>query len=226
MSELDLAYQQGCSSGDGEDDGASPHAAARGGWEGGHALKQQQLGELGGMAVLERGGRGGAVLAASFSLPTLPPTYLASPVCRPAGAASAAAAAAGGSEGEGHPPPRVDETADKLDSLMELTLEHLSRRQAAGQLLPAWDTLLAAFERSVLLTHRSKFTQFLLFFACRQSPDHCCRAFLQLLLARLTDRQQPPIARAAAAAYAASFLARWGWRLQAASVLPLLLYCC
>lgn len=42
---------------------------------------------------------------------------------------------------------------------MELTFQHLERRGAAGQLGAAWDSLLAAFERSVLLTHRSKFTQ-------------------------------------------------------------------
>ena len=168
--------------------------------------------------------------------------------------------------------------ADKLDSMMELTLEHLQRRTAAGQGAAAWDTLLGAFERCVLLTHRSKFTQvgftvglgreigacweqasqqasdgllpawmpagqdglacacatsrlaaptrlptsccllhlpppppppqFLVFFACRQSPEPCCRAFLHLLISRLTDKQQPPIARSACAAYAASFLAR------------------
>lgn len=51
--------------------------------------------------------------------------------------------------------------ADTLDSLMELTLGHLARRVAApGQLEPAWQTLLAAFERYVLPVHRSKFTQF------------------------------------------------------------------
>lgn len=51
-------------------------------------------------------------------------------------------------------------------------------------------------------------SQFVLFQACRQSPEHCCRAFLHLLISRLTDRQQPPITRSACAAYAASFLAR------------------
>lgn len=50
--------------------------------------------------------------------------------------------------------------------------------------------------------------QFLLFHACRQSPEHCCRALLHLLLSRLTDKRQPPVARSACAAYAASFLAR------------------
>lgn len=188
--------------------------------------------------------------------------------------ASRHAAPAAGAPGADAARPAVDETADKLDSMMELTFQHLERRGAAGQLGAAWDTLLGAFERSVLLTHRSKFTQvrrlwacilasllcwalcsvddgllqlwlvrmptcgpqamllqvswqvparfnnffspthppsppqFLLFYACRQQPEQRCRAFLHLLLARLTDRQQPPIARAACAAYAASFLAR------------------
>lgn len=124
----------------------------------------------------------------------------------PAGGAEGGAAAAGEEAAGKHP---VDETADKLDSMMELTFGHLERRAAAGQLPgTAWDTLLSSFERCVLLTHRSKFTQFLLFHACQRSPDHCCRAFLHLLIARLTDKQQPPIARSACAAYAASFLAR------------------
>ncbi|KAL4436668.1 hypothetical protein ABPG75_003807 [Micractinium tetrahymenae] len=126
---------------------------------------------------------------------------------QPAGG-GAAAGAPGAAAGEEAGKPRVDDTADKLDSMMELTFAHLARRAEAGQGAAAWDTLLAAFERCVLLTHRSKFTQFVLFHACRQSPEHCCRAFLHLLISRLTDRQQPPITRSACAAYAASFLAR------------------
>lgn len=50
--------------------------------------------------------------------------------------------------------------------------------------------------------------QFLLFYSCRQAPEPRCRAFLRLLINRMVDRQQPPIARSACAAYAASFLAR------------------
>lgn len=54
------------------------------------------------------------------------------------GAAAAAAAGAGGVEGgaEGGVPgsgmPPVDEAVDKLDSMMELVLEHIGRRCAAG----------------------------------------------------------------------------------------------
>lgn len=71
-----------------------------------------------------------------------------------------------------------------------------------------WHTLLAAFERSLLHTHRSKFTQYLIFRACAEDPARCCGAFATALLARLRDARQPPITRSAAAAYLASFLAR------------------
>ena len=55
-----------------------------------------------------------------------------------------------------------------LDSLMELTFQHLAQRCAAGQLRPAWSALLVALDRALLATHRSKFTQFLLWFVAQQ----------------------------------------------------------
>ena len=105
-------------------------------------------------------------------------------------------------------PPPVDETADKLDSMMELTLQHLSRRMMAGQLLLVWETLLASFDRTVLHTHRSKFTQFLMFYLLRHAPDSCLQSFLHFLLSKLMDKMQPSVTRSACAAYIASFLAR------------------
>ncbi|KXZ57030.1 hypothetical protein GPECTOR_1g930 [Gonium pectorale] len=104
--------------------------------------------------------------------------------------------------------PPVDEMANKMDSMMELAFEHLNRRLAAGDLRQLWDTLLSAFERTILNTHRSKFTQFLLYFACVKNPSHCSASLVRLLLMRLRDTRQPPITRAACAAYLASFLAR------------------
>ncbi|GBF88999.1 hypothetical protein Rsub_01498 [Raphidocelis subcapitata] len=128
-----------------------------------------------------------------------------------AGAADAGGAGGGGggaegAEASGRPP--VDEAVDKLDSMMELVLQHMARRCEAGQLPQLWATLLAAFERSLLHTHRSKFTQYLLFRACAEDPARCCGAFVSALLSRLRDARQAPITRAAAAAYLASFLAR------------------
>ena len=62
----------------------------------------------------------------------------------------------------------IDETADSLDSLMELTFDHLVWRCEAGQLQRTWAVMLSAFERTLLHTYRSKFTQFLVYYMCQQ----------------------------------------------------------
>lgn len=62
----------------------------------------------------------------------------------------------------------IDETADSLDSLMEQTFDHLVWRCEAGQLQRTWAVMLSAFERTVLHTYRSKFTQFLVYYMCQQ----------------------------------------------------------
>lgn len=51
---------------------------------------------------------------------------------------------------------------------MELTFQHLEVRCATGQLRGAWTTLLGALERTLVSTHRCKFTQFLLFYLAQQ----------------------------------------------------------
>jgi RNA polymerase I-specific transcription initiation factor RRN3 len=117
------------------------------------------------------------------------------------------AAAANGSSGSAKRPP-VDETADKLDSLMEMTFIHLQWRVDAGQLGAVWQTMLTAFERTLLHAHRCKFTQYLLFFLALKDPARCCSSFSACLMSLLRDARQPPITRSACAAYLASFLAR------------------
>ena len=86
----------------------------------------------------------------------------------------------------------IDETADSLDSLMEMTFDHFEWRCKVGQLHRTWAIMLSAFERTLLHTYRSKFTQFLLFYMCQQVGPHvlhggfsaffwpCC-AFLPVL---------------------------------------------
>lgn len=58
----------------------------------------------------------------------------------------------------------MDETADKLDSMMELVVGYIGRRDALGELHGVFSTLLRSFDHSLLHVHRSKFTQFLLFY--------------------------------------------------------------
>eukprot|EP00798_Chlamydomonas_sp_ICE-L_P000589 gene589-2011_t len=107
----------------------------------------------------------------------------------------------------GRPP--VDRAANKLDSMMELTFQHLAHRcQVSEHHMQLWDVLLGIFERSILNTHRSKFTQFLIFFVCMQHPKSYSRAFIDFLITRLQDARHPMITRSACAAYLASFLAR------------------
>lgn len=102
----------------------------------------------------------------------------------------------------------VDETADKMDSLMELTLQHLKHRISRGELQHVWKSLLDAFDSIILQTHRSKFTQFLIFYVASHSPVHCSKSLLHMLLSKLGDKNQAPITRSACAAYIGSFLAR------------------
>ena len=102
----------------------------------------------------------------------------------------------------------VDETADKMDSLMEMTMAHLRHRISHGEIQNVWRSLLQAFESVVLHTHRSKFTQFIMFYVASQSPIHCSRSFTQLLLGKLADRNLASIVRSASASYIGSFLAR------------------
>ena len=58
---------------------------------------------------------------------------------------------------------------------MDLVFKHLEHRCEQGQLLEAWATLLHTFGQSILDTHRSKFTQYLLWYLCRQAS--CSAAF-------------------------------------------------
>lgn len=102
----------------------------------------------------------------------------------------------------------VDEMADKMDSLMELTLSHLRHRISRGEIQNVWKSLLDAFEGIVLQTHRSKFTQFVVFYVASTSPVYCSKSLLHLLLSKLSDKNQAQIVRSACAAYIGSFLAR------------------
>jgi RNA polymerase I-specific transcription initiation factor RRN3 len=71
---------------------------------------------------------------------------------------------------------------------MELAFAHLEARcsaEGAGGAAAAWAALLAAFERTILHTHRSKFSQFLVFYMCTKYPDPCARLFVEFLLLRL-----------------------------------------
>ena len=110
----------------------------------------------------------------------------------------------------------VDETADALDSMMEVTVAHVDARVDRGgaEAAAACDALLSTFVGVLLPAHRSKFTQFLLFHACARDAAREKNAngsftgggdlssrVVDVLIERLTDPHHPPAGRLASAAY-------------------------
>lgn len=100
--------------------------------------------------------------------------------------------------------------ADKLDTLMCLVFEYLSLVSRAGDpklCNDVFNSLLKVFERSILKTHKSRFTQFLLFFICSVKHTYT-EAFLRKLLEITFNINASVSERMSAVSYAASFVAR------------------
>ncbi|KAI3839224.1 hypothetical protein MKX03_032854 [Papaver bracteatum] len=96
----------------------------------------------------------------------------------------------------------VDEVisiAEKLDSLMVLTCQHLKSYAENGRLLEVFEALLHSFRFTVLNAHKSKFAQFVMFYACSLDPRKCGG---QLVTGN------PLITRMSAVSYLASYLSR------------------
>ncbi|PNX95920.1 RNA polymerase I-specific transcription initiation factor RRN3-like protein [Trifolium pratense] len=96
----------------------------------------------------------------------------------------------------------------KLDSLIVLTLLHLESCQSSGRLAEVFDILLMSFKRTVLNTYKSKFTQFVMFYACALDPERCGVNFAMVLTEMFESYVNPPITRMSAVAYLASYLSR------------------
>lgn len=102
----------------------------------------------------------------------------------------------------------LGEVADKMDVLMELTLDHLKACVDEGRLPQVYDTLMHSFQSTILTTHKSKFTQFLVFFLCSLAPTTCGATFASMLCDIFVNKSRPPNTRMTAAAYLASYLSR------------------
>ncbi|GMG99857.1 hypothetical protein Nepgr_001697 [Nepenthes gracilis] len=70
---------------------------------------------------------------------------------------------------------------DKLDSLMVLTFEHLKSCEISGRLVEVFEYLLQSFQVTVLNVYKSKFAQFVMFYACSLDPENCGVRFAKLL---------------------------------------------
>ncbi|KAL3345786.1 hypothetical protein AABB24_024636 [Solanum stoloniferum] len=97
--------------------------------------------------------------------------------------------------------------AQKLDSLIVLTFEHLNFCKESGRLSQVFHTLLQSFQQTVLMAYKSKFSQFVLFYACSLDPENCGRRFADTLFHKFKSSKYPEW-RMSAVAYLASYLAR------------------
>ncbi|CAI9110434.1 OLC1v1010450C1 [Oldenlandia corymbosa var. corymbosa] len=97
--------------------------------------------------------------------------------------------------------------AEKLDSLMVVTFEHLKLSNDNGRLHMVFEILLQTFKKTVLTTHKSKFAQFVMFYACSLDPENCGQLFAVTLLNTFLSNN-PTHERICAVAYLASYLSR------------------
>lgn len=122
----------------------------------------------------------------------------------------------------------VDEMADKLDALMLITFELLEKNGShdVSEARKLYERCLPAFESSILITHRSKFTQFILFYLCglesealantvgddptKQNQQHATlyREYAANLIEIIFDPYRATLVRQKAACYLASFVSR------------------
>ena len=94
----------------------------------------------------------------------------------------------------------MEDMANKLDALMDLLLAWLITQQSAGRGEELFGVLLKAFDRLILRTHKSKFTQFILFFIGRVHPAYN-EKFLAYLSQKLYDEHETLVVRQTCAAY-------------------------
>ncbi|CAL9027402.1 unnamed protein product [Prunus brigantina] len=98
------------------------------------------------------------------------------------------------------------EIAEKLDSLMVLIFEHLE--SCGGHLIQTFQTLLDSFMKTVLTAYKSKFSQFVIFYACAFDPGNCGVTFALKLEDKFFCSTNFPNIRMSAVAYLASYLSR------------------
>ncbi|KAI8074995.1 RNA polymerase I-specific transcription initiation factor RRN3 [Gongronella butleri] len=102
---------------------------------------------------------------------------------------------------------KVRSMVRKLDSMMSLVLSHVAKKQGSDERHDMYNVLLESFDRTVIKTLKSRYTQFLIFYMCSMDT-HFSDHFLEHLLQLITDPMRPSVNRIAAAAYVSSYVAR------------------
>jgi RNA polymerase I-specific transcription initiation factor RRN3 len=106
-------------------------------------------------------------------------------------------------------PEEVAESADKLDGMLTLVVEFITKdiERGGNEIDRLGMQLVQVFEDRILLTHRSKFVQFVLFYLAGKSKSFG-EAFAMALLRIFLDESVAHLRRQSAILYLASYLAR------------------
>ncbi|KAJ6262699.1 hypothetical protein Dda_1255 [Drechslerella dactyloides] len=108
----------------------------------------------------------------------------------------------------------IQETVDKLDAMLNMVFVYYSKclpydsiKEPTQEDIEVFELLLHFFDSIILTTFKSQYVQFIVFWAAQKSPVFM-DLFLGMLVERAMDNTKPQVARQAAAAYIASFVAR------------------
>ncbi|GAN08251.1 RNA polymerase I-specific transcription initiation factor RRN3 [Mucor ambiguus] len=99
----------------------------------------------------------------------------------------------------------------KLDAMMSLAFQYFSKCAQSASVdvqNEIFYSLVDIFDRAVLKTLKSRYTQFLLFYFCSLNVNVYSDYFLEHLIHHITDPLKPNVTRVAAAAYIQSYVAR------------------
>jgi len=104
----------------------------------------------------------------------------------------------------------VKNLMEKLDIMMDLMLEYFERffqNADTGSQESLVRLLFDIFEKQIMLTHQSRYVQYLIFFVLSKNPQYP-NAFLSLLFQIMVNPSKNPIVRQSAAGYIAGFISR------------------
>lgn len=103
----------------------------------------------------------------------------------------------------------VSDTANKLDAMLHVFREHITIQltKSKEQQDKLYHNLLLVFETRILLTHKSKYTQFVLFYTALKSPTFAS-LFAFRLLELFLNIKNHMVVRQSAVLYLSSLLAR------------------
>jgi len=95
---------------------------------------------------------------------------------------------------------------EKLDGMLNILFDYISKLNTEER-DELFEILMEIFQKTILPTHNSRYTQFLIFYLCSYSPAYV-NNFICLLAQKVLTTTVPSVIQIASAAYISSFVAR------------------